>query len=396
MIHLLKQGYGKLYRRFNTLLAISMVVLFTAVLFHQRMLFIAVGILMAYSLIGFLFERFTGNSVFLDNEKRAVVLFPGEQEKFSIFLTNKTKLGRLDGHLTFTTDENIIVENAISNDGNVKRNHTIYSPLPNRSKVELELSVQADRRGVSRISDVTYRYSNPFSFEKIALRAIGVLQLEVIVYPEKKQVFGLNEIMTNRIGTSNSPFSLHQDQLEQIGTRDYFHSDSMQHIHWKASAKKQQLQTKLFEKKMDMSWTILVNLGTYSRLGNMYLHENMEDYLAAVAYLCEQAIRAEYAVALHINLGTIGVPSLRLDHGTGKLHLKRIFEMLARINHTYPLIPVSRMIRHVDRDILKHRAIVFVGEMDDVTKQYVARWKRRGVKVYRLHELEDQYRIIQE
>jgi uncharacterized protein (DUF58 family) len=104
------------------------------------------------------------------------------------------------------------------------------------------------RRGRFLLDRLTLSSSYPFGVVRHS-RRLTTDSLEVLVLP---QVFNLNRIPLPVIADANSDGDLNvpqqggQDEFATV--REYTHGDSLRHVHWRASARQQQLVVKEYER----------------------------------------------------------------------------------------------------------------------------------------------------
>src|SRR5690625_6213241 len=94
-----------------------------------------------------------------------------------------------------------------------------------------------------------------------------------------------------------SPF---ENIENRIGTRNYQYGDPFKHINWKASAKAQSLQTNTFERVVDKSLIIIVNLQAKENRNFPISSEMLERNLSYTAYLAQFAINQGYPYELRL------------------------------------------------------------------------------------------------
>ena len=87
---------------------------------------------------------------------------------------------------------------------------------------------------------------DPFHLLTVHLPVFDKLRTEIIVYPSPKEVAGLQELQQLLNGSYRTNFSFYNDETSIIGVKRY-ERESFRSIHWKASAKMQQLQAKQYE-----------------------------------------------------------------------------------------------------------------------------------------------------
>ena len=149
--------------------------------------------------------------------------------------------------------------------------------------------------------------------------------LTVIVYPRlipirpfpllKKIVFGKSGV--------TSPV---RDPAYILGTRDYLHFSPARHIHWKASARHNRLQEKIFEPaEQDKVILILDGEGFYENGA----YNEFERALEAIASLTEALESRHYATAFLTNCHRQGEKIFRASVVRNSGRLPDLFELLA-------------------------------------------------------------------
>jgi len=192
-------------------------------------------------------------------------------------------------------------------------------------RVRFQWELTAQRRGVHPVGPPRIRAADPLGFFPLQKEAGDVSP--VIVYPRlvplrpfslpRRELFGLPG--------SKSPV---QDPVYILGTRDYQNGRPARHIHWKASARHDRLQEKIFEPTEQEKVLMLLEVRSFE------VHrapDAFEETIEAVASLAVDLDRRGYAVGLATNGvlqgGGCGVtPPARSPH-----HLADILEILARV-----------------------------------------------------------------
>ncbi|MCT2535710.1 DUF58 domain-containing protein [Aquibacillus koreensis] len=377
------------------LIDIGIICIVFGIMFDRSILYLLAAFILAFGLLTILFNRFVGTKLVMDADKGVFQMRPGDQIEIPLTFENHSKIPIQNGWFTFATNATVKEQNFKQTKG--VDDLTITSlplSIPGTSKVVVTCAFKAERRGVTKISHLYYTFPNMFSFENITLQLHTLPATELVVYPEAKSVHGLEKIMTHYYGNNRAPISPFEDLSENIGTRNYVMSDSLQSVHWKASAKMQQLQTKTFERKWDMSWTIVINTEEFSRIGNAYISKKLEDYLSVATQLCYTATQQGLPFELHINIESAGsVGYMKTSKGEGKIHLKRLLNLLARVKSSDRLYSFRKLLHQLNKQIHQHRTIIYIGEVNVHDLSYLHAWKKKGTQVFAIQDTEDLYWI---
>ena len=192
-----------------------------------------------------------------------------------------------------------------------------------RARFQWELAAQ--RRGVHQIGPPHVMVGDLFGFFPGEKKEKEVLH--IIVYPRlvplkpfplpRRDLFG--------VPGARSPI---QDPVYVLGTRDYQHGQSAKYIHWKASARHNRLQQKIFE-PTEQEKTLLI-LDVEQFVGK-HAEAEFEHTLEIVASLAVRLDQQGYAVGLVTNGAIVeGGPTI-LPVSRNPQQLAAILEVLARL-----------------------------------------------------------------
>jgi uncharacterized protein (DUF58 family) len=112
-------------------------------------------------------------------------------------------------------------------------------------KVTWRYQLHGEKRGYYRLGSITATSGDIFGFYPRWRQFARTEQ--VIVYPRIFAVERLEVPSLHPAGEGKTSRRIFQDPTRPIGLRDYCPQDSLKHIHWKASARRQELQVKVFE-----------------------------------------------------------------------------------------------------------------------------------------------------
>jgi len=182
----------------------------------------------------------------------------------------------------------------------------------------------ARRRGVYRLGQVHMKVGDLLGFFPREKRTEG--DIHVIVYPRLVPLkpFSLPRRDFFGVPGAKSPV---QDPIYILGTRDYQHWRPARHIHWKASARHNRLQEKVFEPSEQEKVLLAVEVSQFERDN---ASESFERTLEVVGSLAVQSHQRGYALGLVTNGVVEGGPRI-LPMGRSPQQLPSILEILARL-----------------------------------------------------------------
>jgi len=162
---------------------------------------------------------------------------------------------------------------------------------------------------------------------------------QVLVYPQIVPVDKLNLPLRELVGERSAPRNIYEDVSRTMGPRDYQHDDPFKRIHWKASARHYQLQSRLYESTTSLNLFLILDVHSFCQREQPD-EQAFELAVTTVASLAYKAHREEYSVGLMAN----SVPEIQIPLSAGYGHLLVLLETLARIEAK------SRLLLHEQLD----------------------------------------------
>jgi len=234
-------------------------------------------------------------------------------------------------------------------------------------KGQLELSSQPTVGHLAHLASlhwyerVSWRYEltaaarGYYAFGPLTMRsgdAFGLFQQEerreqidhLIVYPRLVSLERLGIPSKHPLGETKSPQRIFEDPSRTIGVRDYRREDSLRRIHWKATARRQQLQVRVYEPTATQQLAIFLNVATYLEAWQGIEPELLESAITVAASLASEVLEGRYAVGLYANCSlpesdqTIKVPP-----GRSPGQLTAILEALAKASG-FAVMPLENLL----------------------------------------------------
>jgi uncharacterized protein (DUF58 family) len=203
-------------------------------------------------------------------------------------------------------------------------------PLHGRERVAVRLRVNVPSRGAYAIGPVRIRAGDWMGFVQIERTAPA--RCEVIAYPARLAVRDRTLASLRPLAETATRRGLVPDPLRFRGVRPHRRGDARKEIHWKASARLGELQTKLYEPATSLDSIFLVNVASYERYWIQADPEAVEMVISAATELIRHAADAGRQVGLVTN----GIDNLTHERprsalGRGPRPLTRSLEILARL-----------------------------------------------------------------
>jgi len=216
-----------------------------------------------------------------------------------------------------------------------------FALLPGE-RASRRVSLQPVRRGYYVFQDAEIGMADPLGLSEA--ERLHKSRDTVIVYP---RVYPLDElgIQTREpYGALHALRGLIEDPLLIVGARDYQQGDAFRQIHWKATAHRGALQTRVCEFASDPTAIVWLNVSTFAEVWHGTDVERMEWAVSVAASIAAWAHQTGAVVGLICNGNAPGAPkSVRVRAARSPDQLLRILEALAVVG-PYAFFPFDRFL----------------------------------------------------
>lgn len=166
-------------------------------------------------------------------------------------------------------------------------------------RVTRRYTIQCRTRGVHQFGPTVVRSGDVFGFlnQEESLSNWQYLLVYPLVVPLTR--FGLPA--RHPFGDRRAPRRLLEDPSRIIGVRDYAYGDSLRRVHWKATARTMQLQSKVYE--ATTTYTLVLFLNVAARVDGYYgINPDLQELaICAAASVTDWAIDEGYEVGFYAN-----------------------------------------------------------------------------------------------
>jgi len=151
--------------------------------------------------------------------------------------------------------------------------------------------------------------------------------VEIIIYPKPISLNFLSSPVKELFGKPgfNSPV---KDPVYIAATKEYCHGDPAKYIHWKASARYNHLQSKVFDPSSQRKTLLIIDAGSFQKKEHEELFEKTLEVAAAMA---TEFDRQGSPYGILSNGGIVGNGSANLSIATGPEQLSMAMELLSRL-----------------------------------------------------------------
>jgi uncharacterized protein (DUF58 family) len=198
-------------------------------------------------------------------------------------------------------------------------------------RVHRHYIVRAEQRGVFRLGPAHLRAGDVFGLFHND-RVLGS-HARLTVYPRVLPLEELGLPPKEPLGDTRARYQLIEDPSRTMGARDFRPGDSFRHIHWPATARRQTLQTRVYEPTATLTAVICLNVATLAKPWQGILPDLLEDTIVMAASLAAYAAENRYAIGLIAN-GAVprSDRSIRVMPGRAPNQLMHILELLAAVS----------------------------------------------------------------
>ncbi len=198
-------------------------------------------------------------------------------------------------------------------------------------RITWNLTVECPARGYFAVGPVTLRSADAFGFYQQREQIPGVSH--ITVYPPIAVLDHILVPARHLFGDQRIRRPIITDPMRTIGIRDYRPEDSFRHIHWKATARAQTLQTKIFEPTTSIQFGIFLNLDTFERYWEGLDFERAEGAIITAATIASHAVDARHMVGMYAN-GVVGGSdqALRIRPSLDERQMEQILTGLAKLS----------------------------------------------------------------
>jgi uncharacterized protein (DUF58 family) len=154
----------------------------------------------------------------------------------------------------------------------------------------------------------------------------------LIVYPRVLPIEELGLPPKDPFGEVKARLRMFEDPSRTIGVREHQPEDGFRRIHWKATARLQELQVKVYEPTTSFTTAVFLNVSTFDKYWYGTIPELLERCITVAASVCHFATEKRYVVGLVAN-GSVphSDQPIKVLPGRDPQQLTHILEALAAV-----------------------------------------------------------------
>ncbi len=195
------------------------------------------------------------------------------------------------------------------------------------SKSTWRFRLEGDKRGYYPFGPMTVTSGDIFGLYSRSMTL--PITDHILIYP---RIFPINRVMLpslHPLGESRTERRIFEDPARTIGIRDYQPYDSLRHIHWKASARSQKLQVKVFEPTTTFKVALFLAAGSFHS-DESFLEDEFELGISTAASIAYAISEQGSPVGLFANTASAeSGQGISIPPGADRHQLIRLLEALA-------------------------------------------------------------------
>ncbi|MDJ0755471.1 MAG: DUF58 domain-containing protein [Ardenticatenaceae bacterium] len=271
-------------------------------------------------------------------------VFPGESVSLMVSGHNEKRLpltwlqfqDRIDGPVIISSEFHPPIETI--------ENSSFFTTFAMRGfeQQNREYNLRFFKRGFYYLGPVTYRSGDIFTLFTIEQEYDPADVL--VVYPHIWSLEELGLPPKEPFGDLRIHRSLFTDPIRTLGIRDYHPTDRFRDVHWKATARRGQLQTKIFDPSTGMTAVVFLNIATEEKYWMGHEPELLERLVAVAASIANFGAEQGWGVGLYAN-GSVprSDQPIRVKPGRSPQQLVNVLEALAAISG-FATGPINRLL----------------------------------------------------
>lgn len=259
--------------------------------------------------------------------------FPGEPVEMTVTVGNDKTLPltwlQFRDELPITTEVNSYISQVASEISGRHIWQNTFS-MHGHEKTTRKATLIFPKRGYYKLGPVTYLSGDIFTLFTIE-RGHQYMDT-LVIYP---QIWPLEELTL----PAKEPFgdlkvlrSLFTDPMKTQGIRDYQPQDRFRDVHWKATARRGNLQTKVYDPSTGMTMAVFLNVATFPKHWMGFDPELLERAVSVAASIANYGTQHKWAVGVYANGA---VPNsdqpIRVQPGRSPEQLNKVLEALAAV-----------------------------------------------------------------
>jgi uncharacterized protein (DUF58 family) len=201
-------------------------------------------------------------------------------------------------------------------------------------RLKRHFAFHCTERGYHAFGPITIRTGDGFGL--FTRRAKRHNREHLIVYPRIYSVAEMRLPAKNPFGDRRAEQRIFEDPMRTRGIREWQPNDGLRRVHWKATARHQQMLSRIYEPSEDPQILIFLNVSTMRHAWQGIIPELVERAISVAGSLAAMCVEMRLPVGLIANGFLPGSDqTIRLLPGRSPEQLVRILELLAAVTPVF-------------------------------------------------------------
>ena len=314
-------------------IAIALILFLSGLIFRQGSLILIAGLLALVSVVAWAWDRLALGAIEYRREFSERRAFVGETIELDLTVANRKLLPvswlRIDDRvpMALPLDGIEVMPTNVPTVGHVR----MIFALRWYQRVHRRYHIQCNQRGFFPFGPTTLEAGDIFGLFS-RRRRLDERQW-FIVYPRVESLTDLGLPPKEPFGPVKAQRQLFDDPIRTVGVRDHHPEDDFRRIHWKATARRQALQSRVYEPSTAQNLVIILNVATLAKHWQGYIPEHMERVVSVAASVAAYAFEQRWPVGILTNGALPELDqAVKVLPGRSEGQLTRIMEALAAVS----------------------------------------------------------------
>lgn len=207
------------------------------------------------------------------------------------------------------------------------------------------MTVRCPERGYFTFGPAALEASDPWGLYTVD--ASIATRNALVVYPKLVPLESLGFNPRHPLGDLRASRQMLTDPARTVGIRDYRQGDPFKTIHWGATARRGQIQTRVYEPTTSLEIAIALDLDTFEHYWEGQQLELAEWMISAAASIATAAGNSRWSIGLYANCATADQDQfIRLAPSRSPSQLPLLMETLAKVV-PYSVAPMPNILRRL-------------------------------------------------
>jgi uncharacterized protein (DUF58 family) len=343
-------------------------------------LVILLGLILGAAVLAKIWARLSLVNVSCQRLIKVHRLFPGDQTELTLQVINRKPLPLPWVEIEDEVPRSLVNENLPTSSQRPDGCCLVRSSsLLWYRRARWKYMLHARKRGYYRLGPIRLRSGDLFGFYTRTMEFPFLTP--IIVYPGIFPIDQLTIPSLFPLGDIRSETRIFQDPLRPIGLRDYQPCDNLRHIHWKASARSQKLQVKIFEPTTTLQASLFLAVDSFQSPG-VFPEENFEWAISLAASVANHFIAQGIPTGLFVNTQMVDSgQAVQILPGGSRDQILMILEALAKVSPK-PNEAFEKFFQRERRNLSQGNTLVFfLNKISESLSWQIRELKEAGYKV---------------